>query len=1022
MTTEPAFVGEGRHAVVAGLVEAFDRVRAGGPAQWVALEAPSGWGKTRVLREFYRRLAEERQQDPAYWPPDILGTTVDIADDVGSRRKRLVPDVTHMPGSLPGYLWWGIACSLRGGVASAALRQDLAQVQAHADYLEDAWREVGSSRGRWASGLKDAGLAAADEAAMEVAGTAVESVLGAAIPGLGLVRWLGERGVAGLRAAADRRDRLASTERVEASDLVSDTAAMIGRLAVPGLPVIVAVEDLHDADAGLADLLATLVTGPASVLVITTSWPGRTTDNGHVHRAMSAADGERLVRLDHRTPTAPDPFGPGASLAELATDALAEIVRHYYPQVDETTLAGIVDRYPNPLALELFCQLPRVRRRGRSGSLRLDADVIANAPAEIRGLYTELWNELPETVREALSLAALGIPASVDPDSAAEWNTDLVLAALEALDWPSLDEIGDALRLGGDAYSWARSVSAMLRTFNEPDQRDIAATDDSFLFDDDRVEVRTAIGAALGRYVDAAPSDLGSAERNHLADLAAVLHAEGFLADPDTLADAVRLAAELTFDDQRDLPRIVRLLTRAIEAGPSDDRLARAHVLRGHAHLTAGRLQAALLDADRAAAVPDSPDLFELEVLNLRARVLTDLRQDTAAVDAYRSLVARMEQERGVDHPDSIAVRSGLVLALSRAGHDDEALRLRRQTIDQAERHLGRGDPITLELRKNQAIQLAERGQVDESRALFDEVEQDCVSQLGPEHPRTLTVRRNAAWIRHLQGDHHAAAGQLRALIVDHHRMMGADHPHTFHAQRLLGAVLAAGGDDQEAQEGVDMLIAMHAREVEVLGWDHPDVQETRRLVARLAIGTGEHDFAVRILERQFQDQERIHGPGALLSRETQVLLGGALVLADRGAEAIPLLESAVDGLVALTGPDSDPVFTARRTLGRALAEGQATEQALHEMRAAADVAARLWGPTDLRTVDVRDDIARLLLAARRHRDALVEWKTLTAVVANGLGADHEMTRYLRRAVLEVEREIGAEVEPSESDAQERRP
>src|SRR5690606_18851711 len=120
-------------------------------------------------------------------------------------------------------------------------------------------------------------------------GTAIEAVLGAAVPGLGLVRWLGERGVANAKAAADRRARLHSAGRVEASDLVSETAAVLSRLAVPELPVVVAVEDLHAADAGLADLLAALVTSSASVLVVSTSWPGLTEDNEQVQRAVEAA-------------------------------------------------------------------------------------------------------------------------------------------------------------------------------------------------------------------------------------------------------------------------------------------------------------------------------------------------------------------------------------------------------------------------------------------------------------------------------------------------------------------------------------------------------------------------------------------------------------------------------------------------------------------------------------------------------------------------------------------------------------
>ncbi len=996
---EPAFVGEGRSAVVTGLLEAYDRIRAGEPAQWIALEAPSGWGKTRLLRELYRRLAAHRQPEPHYWPGDLFGA--DVPEEVGARRKRLVPEVEHTPGSLPAFMWWGIACSLRGGVSSASLRHDLAQLQAHADYLEDAWRQVAPARGRWRSGLKDLGIAAADEAAMEAAGTAVEAVVGAAIPGLGLVRWLGERGVAGVRAAAERRERLDSSERIAASDLVAETAAMVDRLAVPELPVVIVVEDLHDADAGLADLLGSLVSGTASVLVISTSWPGRTEDNEHVRRALTAA-GDRVVRLDHRSERAPEPFGPDASLAALDPAALEAIVRSHYPQVEQRTAALIAGRYPNPLALELFCQLPRVRRRGRSGELRLDAATIAEAPAEIRGLYAELWRELPETVREALSLATLGIPALLDATAGAgEWNTDLLLAALRELDWPSLPEITEALHTGSDAYSWARSVSTMLRTFTERDQREIAAEDDTFLFDEDRTEVRTAIGAALGAFLTEHVTGLEVTERHHLADLAAVLHAEGFLRDPDVLADAIRPAAELSWDDQRDLPRYLRLLTRAIEAGPSLDRLARAHLLRGHAFQLSGRLAEALADAEAAAHAPEAPELFDLEVLNLRAQVLTGLYRTDDAVRAHQKLATRMEQVCGAAHPDTLATHATLAGALSQAGRGEEAVELIRRTVAVGTQHLTGDDGVLLGMRGTLAALLGDHGHTEEALSLLTALEADCVRALGPEHPRTLTVRRNRAAGLHMAGQHVAAVELQRALLVIHHQALGPDHPSTFLLRRQLGSALAEGSDPQEA---VDVLTALHAREVEVLGWDHPDVQSTRRLVAEIALRTGDAATAVRLLERHVRDCERIFGADSLPLRTAQAKLAAALTHTDRAAEATPLLEDVVRALHTLTEPGSEQMFHARQLLGRLRTDTDLGAAEEH-LRACAQIAIARWGAADPRTIDARDDVARVLRASGRPAEALHEWEQIAGDLT-GHGVDPEITGYLEQTLAEVRAEL----------------
>ncbi|MAT06057.1 MAG: hypothetical protein CL424_13545, partial [Acidimicrobiaceae bacterium] len=772
-----------------------------------------------------------------------------------------------------------------------------------------------------------------------------------------------------------------------------------GRLAVPELPVVIAVEDLHVADAGLADLIATLVGGSASVLVVSTSWPGQTTSNAHVRRALDAV-GERAVRFDHRSTEPPDPFPPSASLAELDDEALAALVRHHYPVVDDETLDAIVDRYRNPLALELFCGLPKIRRRSRAGALRLERSAIESTPVEVRGLYGEMWSELPEPVREALSLAALGIPALLDPTSAGEWNTELLLAALEQIDWPGLDEIADGLRHGGDAYSWARSVSDMLRTFNESVQRDVAADDDTFLFDDDRSEVRRAIGGVLGHFLRSNPTTLDDAERHHVADLAAVLHAEGLLADPDVLADAVQPSVELSIVEERDLARVIHLTGLVLDAEPAPERRVRALLLRGHAHLVAGRLADALSDADRADSDLDATSgTTALEVLNLRARALTALRRDTDAIETYGALVAGLERALGPDHPDTIAASAGYGLAVGRAGRVDEALVITREAVRLAERTLEPDDPYLLRLRNNLAVAFADAGDIAAALDEFVALEDDAVRTFGPEHPRTLNILRNGAWHRFVVGDQADAVQRLRALAADHDRVLGPAHPDSLRVHRLLGVALAHDDDGGTAQDGVTLLIDTHAREVDVLGWDHPDVQETRRTIADLASASGDHQLAITTLERHVADCDRIFGDGSLPAHTARVHLARALALADRPDDAVRALAVVVEPIAEASGECAEAALVARQLFGRVLAQSGDIEHALAELSRTAELASTRWGRTDDRTIDARDDVARALDQAGRLDDAVAVWERLEQDVAADRGADDQLARQLSALV-----------------------
>ena len=56
------FVGESRKRAVDHLVALFDEVRNGSGSRVVVFASQPGWGKTRIVQEFYRRLAASQSQ------------------------------------------------------------------------------------------------------------------------------------------------------------------------------------------------------------------------------------------------------------------------------------------------------------------------------------------------------------------------------------------------------------------------------------------------------------------------------------------------------------------------------------------------------------------------------------------------------------------------------------------------------------------------------------------------------------------------------------------------------------------------------------------------------------------------------------------------------------------------------------------------------------------------------------------------------------------------------------------------
>lgn len=709
---QPPFVGESRHKVVEGLAALLARAQLDDRPVWVSIEAPSGWGKTRVAHALYEHLA--RHQARRYWPPTILDATDASFFDVASRRKRVFPEPARFDrqaGALPEFFWWGIACDMRSGAPSQVLVQDLAQIEAHALFLEAAWAalaSLGERHGLSPGQAREMAFKLAEEAAGEGVGKIAEKLLGTAVPGLGLALDLAKFGFGKAQEGWDRRRAIARPGALPAagdSDPAAEAADTLMRIARPGLPVIVFVEDLHRDTGLVAALIGQLLAGDAPVMILTTTWPGEIEASPDLAALLAdPALAGRIQRLRHDLPV-PAAFPAGASMDALPLDARKALIRAYYPATAAAVLDALAARYNNPLPIELICTLDRHRRAGSDGALRLSPAEIEKLPRKVEQLYRELWAELPYPVQCVLALSTLAIPAS---DAA--WHQGLFGAAVAAVA-PRIAEPG-AVPTGDDVpHGWVRAVEAWLRRFNEPDQLAIARQeiDDRELFGDDVVD------DFLDALVDAvtetpfAPHDAADAEDLHRAWLALTLNRAGRVGD-DVALDAILLL----LDKLSDGPGDIRL---KLTLAPI---LADLSVPTGDERLLGARLAMALSFAQGAGRIDEALAMFE-------------------------ALLADRRALHGDDHPATEASASELINWLYYFGRGDRAVAVRRELVESKRLRLGEDAPSTIRASAMLANLLFLSLQTDEAIALFSATIPRLQALLGEDHDDVVSARRQLA-------------------------------------------------------------------------------------------------------------------------------------------------------------------------------------------------------------------------------------------------------------------------------------
>lgn len=981
------FVGESRHLLVDGLVRLYDDVRQTGTSRWVSLEAPSGWGKTRVGREFYARLAAS-QTEPVYWPGAIADT----------RRKVTFPElVPRARRSVPEFLWWGIACSTRDDLPTNALIADLRQIEVHAPYVEVAWKRLEPGWKRRQDQIAHVGRIVLKEGG-SVAAAAAAELIGVST-GLGLAvrlaRWT--TGQVQERRAQERLIIDSEILRIEPSlDIVDDTVEILSRASRPGFPIVLLIEDLHKADGVLLKFIDALLTRVSHLIIISTTLP----DVLEQHAKLGDLVERHSCRLDRVSYLQPagDPFPAGAGLTALEPAARAEILRFHFPEVAPPTENALLERYASPHDLETVCRLPKHQKN--YPVLRLDLDTISRLPSGIKQLYEEYWDQLPRPMRMGLAVAAVITPANInaiDSGDLRSWDHRLLLEVLSSVEFPmtTSDEIVTGLELTPNAYAWVHVIDDYLRSFSDDTQLVIAAEKGLEMLDEELDNPRNVIlGELASRWLQSPPR---STSTIHEARTVLALRGEGFLDEDGIVAAAILTILADLADPPREVQERIRVFEHFCELDPRAVGADTAQAIRSRgadALGEAGRVEEAitayrgLLTELRLAFPGEHPDTLAAQVR--LAGLLGEAGSVDEAAASLRRLLDEFRRVLGHDHPDTLVVHSNLAHWLGEAGCVEEAIATYRELANYERSVLGDDHPYTLTTRGNLARWLAEAGHVEEAISVGRGVLVDRRHLLGNDHPDTLTTRGNLAMALGQSGRAPEAITDCEELLVDMGRVLGDDHPTTLTTRGSLAACLNEAGRVDEAIAVYQDLLEDQRR---ILGDDHPDTLVTRSNLTGLPSGTAESaQTMIATCRELLSDERRVLGDDHPLTLTTRGNLADRLGRAGHVAEAIAGYQGLLVDLSRVLGEDHPTVLVARGSLAHWHGEAGYVDEAIAAYQELLTHQRRVLGDDHYDARATLGNLAELLAQSGQLSVAIAAYRELLTVQRRVLGADHPDT------------------------------
>jgi hypothetical protein len=539
-------------------------------------------------------------------------------------------------------------------------------------------------------------------------------------------------------------------------------------------PTIVAVDDLHLADARTTTWLRELLSA-APVLVVGTAWP-QAIDRGPLEVMADPLPGVHVELVEVDLLDAPD---------------LELLVKQVADDLDGRDVSALVDRCGrSPLELQVLLDTLSVRDAREMG-VPIDRAMMELLPGGSHDELETMWRSLPSRVQEALGMAA---------DLGAGWVSLAIGSVTQSAAEAVLAEIA------GDrpAQTWVAELDERLAVWIDPVlQAVVAHRGRPALAVDDLLELhRWVVASALSMAQRWVPND-----RAAVGERRSALRAEGFLPSPVPVPPAVPQAVPQPVPPAVPQPAVPQPVPQPVP--PAVPQPAVPQPVPSVIPSVVPPGEVPLTQAERAARVeqllvalrtsdPGQLDGLSAELdslLELCRRVDGPMAATTMRLEIARSAIARRRSDavRALDRlrplmalaldvhgTDGMPVLEGRwngVLLLRRVRRRGDAVREADCLVRTLVRTHGAGHPDTVSARALLAETLGAAGLHAEAVQMFAQLAADVARRSGPGSGEALATYLGWADALYLAGRRGDAVVLLRQADETAAVTLAADHP-----------------------------------------------------------------------------------------------------------------------------------------------------------------------------------------------------------------------------------------------------
>lgn len=454
-TPDPLFVGESRHKALMQLESAYRRTIQEHRPSLVVISGIAGSGKTRLVQEFFNRLASS-QPEPRYWPTHFLSVT--LGTSLLKSRNLIHPQEVSKSSATRTFSWYAQTCR------RAADDPDLqfqSAVESHRKLIDlHPKRKVQR-------------LSAYFSAAVVASALTVEFLDNyIALPSL--LQWCAR--VAGLvsfgwslreffttilenRHGAQKSKLSSSPDPDSAlSESLNFIRTEVERFKTP---TVIVIDEWHAADLGTQSFVESLLTIGGPCFVILTRWLTGGENSGQ----SAQADSTELKAI------------ASIELPGLEVDEIVQILEFEKPEFP-TILHRAIAKHSagNPLIALKLCYFPQVLALALDNTNESEIEkTVGKLPFDHEGVLKEQWRAVPLEVQQFLSIAS--VYGEVIP-------THLAKTAFSSF---FKSDPARALKLARDPYWWLQILQADIDMFPDSSLYRIAKDEARFVLGNEKL-------------------------------------------------------------------------------------------------------------------------------------------------------------------------------------------------------------------------------------------------------------------------------------------------------------------------------------------------------------------------------------------------------------------------------------------------------------------------------------------------------------------------------------------------------